>query len=106
MLDRLIAAATKYQAQLGPELLAEFTGLKSTFTGAREDQIGTKGELTAARATLATARTVLELQLGKNLLTLAAHHLGHLERAAGYFNQSLLEDPTRNHEEEIAAPQP
>ena len=105
LLDRLIAAATKHQGALGADLLAEFQALKTTFTTAREDQVGTKGELANARAAVAGSRTVLELQLGRNLLAIASHHLGHPERAADYFNQSLLEDPTRNNEDE-PTPQP
>jgi hypothetical protein len=31
----------------------------------------------------------------------ATHHLGHPERAVDYFNQSLLEDPTRSDEDEV-----
>jgi hypothetical protein len=99
LLERLITAAGKYQARLGPELLAEFTALKSTFTNARDGQVDTKGDLAQARANVAATRSVLELQLGKNLLTIALHHLGHPERAVDYFNQSLLEDPTRSNED-------
>jgi len=106
LIERLITAAAKYQAQLGPELLAEFTALKTTFANARDGQVDTKGDLAQARANVATTRTTLELQLGKNLLTTALHHLGHPERAVDYFNQSLLEDPTRNNEDKpLAKPQ-
>jgi hypothetical protein len=101
LLERLIAAAAKYQAQLGPELLAEFTALKTTFANARDGQVDAKGDLAQARANVATTRTALELQLGKNLLTIALHHLGHPERAVDYFNQALLEDPTRTDEGKI-----
>ena len=95
LLDRFIAAAGKYQADLGPELLAEFTALKATFATARDGQVEAKGDLAQARANVASTRAALELQLGKNILAIASHHLGHPERAADYFNQSLLEDPTR-----------
>lgn len=101
ILDRLIAAAGKYQSAVGPELLAEFTALKATYTTARDGQVEAKGDLAQARADLAAARTALELQLGRNLLAIASHHLGHPERAADYFTQSLLEDPTRSHEETV-----
>ena len=104
LLDRLIAAAGKYQATLGPELLAKFKGLKATFASARDSQVDSKGNLAQVRAEVADTRTVLELQLGRNLLTIAAHHLGHPERAADYFNQSLLEDPTRNDEDDTPPP--
>ena len=99
LLDRLIAGAAKYKAELGPELLAEFNGLKTTFSDAREGQVDAKGDLAQARANVAKTRTALELQLGKNILVIASHHLGNPERAADYFNQSLLEDPTRNNDE-------
>ena len=101
LLDRLITAADKHKTALGPELLAEFTALKATYFGARDGQVEAKGDLAQARADLATTRTALELQLGKNILTIALHHLGHPERAADYFNQSLLEDPTRNNEDDV-----
>ena len=99
LLDRLITGAAKYKAVLGPELLAEFTALKTTFSDAREGQVDAKGDLAQARANVAKTRTALELQLGKNILVIASHHLGNPERAADYFNQSLLEDPTRNNDE-------
>ena len=50
-------------------------------------------------ANVATTRTTLELQVGKNILAIASHHLGNRERAADYFIQSLLEDPTRTNDD-------
>jgi hypothetical protein len=105
IIERLIAAADKYQASLGPELLAEFTALKATYAGAREGQVDAKGELAQARAALATTRSTLELRLGQNVLAIAAQHLGQPERAKDYFNQSLLEDPTRSQDEPITPSQ-
>jgi signal transduction histidine kinase len=96
LLDRLITGATKYQAQLGPGLLAEFTALKTTFSNAREGQVDAKGDLAQARANVSSTRTTLELQVGKNILAIASHHFANPERAIDYFNQSLLEDPTRS----------
>lgn len=98
LLDRLITGAIKHQVQLGPELLAEFTALKTTFSSAREGQVDAKGDLAQARANVATTRTALELQVGKNILVIASHHVGSSERAADYFNQSLLEDATRHND--------
>ena len=63
-----------------------------------------KGDLAQARAELAAARSVLELQLGRNILAIASHHLGHPERAVDYFTQPLLEDPTRQNEDSAPAP--
>lgn len=96
ILDRVITAATKHQSALGAALLTELTTLKTTYTNARSGQVDAKGELAAARDALATARTALELQLGRNILAIASYHLGAPEKAKVYFNQSLLEDPTRS----------
>ena len=104
ILDRLITAADKHKAALGPELLTEFTALKANYISARDGQVEAKGDLAQARAELAAARSVLELQLGRNILAIASHHLGHPERAVDYFTQSLLEDPTRQNEDSAPAP--
>lgn len=105
LLARLIAAADKYKTTLGTELLTEFTALKTTFANARDGQVEAKGDLAQARANVASTRTALELQLGKNILAIAFHHLAHPERAVDYFNQSLLEDPTQNNEDDVT-PEP
>jgi hypothetical protein len=104
VLDRFITAAEKYKATLGPELLAEFNALKASLATARDGQVEAKGDYVQIRAALAAARVVLEMQLGKNILVIATHHLGHPERATDYFNQSLLEDPTRSNEEGVKPP--
>lgn len=106
LLERLITATNKHKTELGPELLAEFIALKTTFSAAREGQVEAKGELANARARVATTRTALEHQIGKNILAIASHHLGDRERAADYFNQSLLEDPARTNDESTPAQTP
>ncbi|MGL4398709.1 MAG: hypothetical protein ACRCXD_02465 [Luteolibacter sp.] len=104
LLDRLISASFDHKDVLGPELHAEFTALKATFEDARDDQVETKGDLAQARSGVATTRKVLELQLGRNILAIASHHLGEPQRCGDYFNQSLLEDPTRNNEDDAPPP--
>ncbi len=105
LLARLITAAAKHQAVLGPELLLEFQSLKTTFDNARDGQVAAKGDLAQARANVAAARGTMERQLGANILAIASHHFGQPDQAAIYFSQSLLEDPTRSKEDE-AAPAP
>jgi len=96
VLDRIITAADKYQTALGSELLAEFQALKTSFATARDRQVDAKGDLAQIRANLAAARRVLVMQLGKNILAIASHHLDEPQRAKDYFDQSLLQDPKRN----------
>jgi hypothetical protein len=76
-----------------------FTSIKTAFSTARDSQVETKGDLAQARAREAATRPVLELQLGRNILAIASQFLGQTAQAAIYFNQSLLEDPTRNNED-------
>ena len=102
LLVRFIAAADKYQAEVGQELLAEFTALQVTFNNARDGQVEAKGDLAQARANLAASRSVLELQLGRNILAIASEHLGEPDRATDYFNQSLLEDANRSSNDDDA----
>jgi hypothetical protein len=92
-LDYAVDKFTKYSAELGPELAAEFTTLRSTFKNARSGQVEEKGEVSEARQAVRTTRTALELQLTENLLSLAKQFIGEPARATQFFNQSLLEDP-------------
>jgi hypothetical protein len=92
-LDYAVDKFTKFTADLGPELATEFTGLRTSFETARADQMDDKGEVGEARHGVRATRTALELQLFDNLLTLAKQFKGEPERAAEFFNQSLLEDP-------------
>jgi hypothetical protein len=92
-LDYAVDKFTKYQAQLGADLVTEFTNLRTSFKNARTSQLTTKGTVSDARGDVKTTRTALGLQLLDNLLTLAKQFKGQPSRAAEFFNQSLLEDP-------------
>lgn len=105
-LDYAVEKFTKYQAQLGAPLVAEFTALRTQFAEAREEQVGDKGGVSQARGAVRTTRTALELQLTDNLLTLARQFKGQPEKAAEFFDQSLLEDPTRDQGDEPERPTP
>ena len=92
-LDYAVDKFTKFTAQLGPELATEFTALRTSFENARSAQVEDKGEVGEARQSVRTTRGPLELQLLDNLLTLAKQFKAEPDRAAEFFNQSLLEDP-------------
>ena len=95
-LDYLLEKLTKFQAQLGAPLTAEFTSIRSSFEAARGSQVVEKGGVSTARGAVKTTRTALELQLLDNLLTLAKEFKGQPEKAAEFFDQSKLEDPTQS----------
>jgi hypothetical protein len=88
-----VSKFTKYKAALGDDLVTEITNLETAFTSARGDQVGSKGSVDQARQGVRDSRTPLELQLVDNVLTLARIYKGQPEKAAQFFDQSLLEDP-------------
>lgn len=103
-LDYAVEKFTKYQAQLGADLVAEFEGLRTQFAAARDEQVDDKGAVSQARGRVRETRTALELQLTDNVLVLAREYKARPEKASEFFNQSLLEDPSRNNEEAEPAP--
>jgi len=105
-LDYAVEKFTKYQAQLGAALVTEFTDLRTSFNDARDEQVGTKGKVSTARGAVKETRMALELQLLDNLLTLAKQFKAQPEKAAEFFTQSLLEDPTQSEEPETPTPPP
>lgn len=91
-----VEKVTKFQAQLGADLVTELTGLQTSFNSARDAQVGDKGSVSQARGSVASTRRALELQLTDNLLALARQFKGQPAKAAEFFDQSQLENPTPN----------
>jgi hypothetical protein len=102
-LDYVVEKFAKYQTQLGAALVTEFTELRTSFNAARDEQVEDKGSVGQARDAVKTTRTALELQLTDNVLTLAKQFKGQPEKAAVFFNQALLEDPTQSQATETPA---
>lgn len=104
LLTRYEALAKSHVAELGQTFADEWDAYKTKWTSVRGLQVTQKGTTTSAADQSATARTALELQLQKNILLVASNNLGHPERAASFFQQSLLEDPTTTPEPAPAKP--
>ena len=105
-LDYLVEKLTKFQAQLGAPLTAEFADIRTSFEGARSAQVGGMGAVSTARGEVKSTRTALELQLLDNLLTLAKEFKGQPEKAMEFFDQSKLEDPTQSQATDNPPPTP
>ena len=65
--------------------------------------MGDKDGVSKARGAAKTTRTALEMQLTDNVLTLAKAFKGQPEKAAEFFDQSRLEDPTQSQADEPKA---
>jgi hypothetical protein len=96
LMDRMVTKTTKYQAQLGAPMVAEFTDLRTAFVNARTTQLGQIGGVSDARDQLKNSRAALELQMTVNLMTVAIKYLKQPEKVSLFFNQTLLEDPNRS----------
>ncbi len=86
---RFLAAAGDYEEAL-PGLKAEFATLLGNFRDARKAQLLTKGGVSQGKTTSATTRDAVEVQLMKNLLTIALDHIGDPAGGLAFFDQSIL----------------
>lgn len=93
LMDRMVLKATKYSAQVGAELITEFTNARSAFVEARSAQVDQKGDVSEIVEERRMARTAVEVQLQKNFLTIALLNVGHPEVVKDYCDQSLLKNP-------------
>ena len=86
---RFTNAADAHKVDL-PGLKAQFDALHADFTAARNTQLGLKGDVATGKSATSTNRNAIEIQLMKNLLTIALDHIGDPEGGLAYFDQSIL----------------
>lgn len=106
LMDRMVDKATKFVADTGADMVTEFTAARSAFQNARTEQVEQKGEVSEAASLRRAARAALELQLQKNLLTIALMFVGQPERAKDFFDQSKLKNPVHTPPAPPPAPTP
>lgn len=90
LLDRVVSAATEYQAILGQNFVNIFVNLRDNYTTARNNQLNLIGNVNHKKLDTANVRNNLEVQLGKNVLQLATLHFGQPEMMSEYFDQSII----------------
>lgn len=95
-LQTLINALTAHQQALGPNPLGDANGLLSTWTAVYAASESSTGAKTTSEDAKRKARLALQLELFKNLLTLAMNFAREPEKVTLYMRQSLLEDRTRS----------
>lgn len=89
-MTRMARTSAKYQAQLGKPFVDRFAGLLAQFKATRKAQLEGKGNVASSNARTKETRDALLLQLFDDLLVLARRHKGEPERAADYFDQSIV----------------
>lgn len=92
-MQRMVTKATNFQAELGPQLLADFTAARQAFAEARDAQTTNIVQTKTLRTRTHNARKALADQLMRNLHTIGLHNIGNPEAAADYFDQHLFTPP-------------
>ena len=90
LLNRMVTYCTAHTAVLGSSIVTEFTTYKTKFLTARGDQLQVKGQVSDALEAAAQHRNALEIQLTKNVLTIALAHIGNKNAASMFFDQSII----------------
>lgn len=90
LMTRFINAARSHQDELGNEFVRLFEDLRDEFIAIRQAQVEKMSEVSESRVDTAETRDALEVQLMKNLLVIALDNIGHPERVAKFFDESLL----------------
>lgn len=87
LMERYMAAA---QAHLPPAEVADMQSLADAYAAARTAKLSTNSTTDSHRTARREKRKALTLQLTRNVLLIAAHHVGDRDAFDDYFDLSLL----------------
>ena len=106
LMNRMVTSSTKYSSQLTPAVSTEFQGYLTTYKTARAAQLLKIGEVNDAKSSTSQNRDVVEIQLMKNVLTIAAMFVGKVEICNDFFDQSFIRGANGGEEELPPTPTP
>lgn len=90
LMARMVNASTAHQADLGLAFVTIFTDLQSNYHDAYVAQHQQFGTVDASKTVTSVTRDVVEIQVGKNVLTLAIEFFGNPVRVNDFFDQSII----------------
>ena len=105
-MTHMVATSTKYQVQLGADMVAEFTGARTAFVDARGDQTEQSGSVAEAIRERKEARDAMAEQLMDNLYDIAKMFKRQPDRCADFFNESKLREDVPSEPEPPVPPAP
>jgi hypothetical protein len=105
-LETLLNGVTDYQAQLGATVVAAATALSTNWTAVYETSETSTGSKAGTQTAKNTARSSLQLELFKNLLTLALNFPDKPDALGVYMQQSLLSPHTQTATVPVPTPAP
>jgi hypothetical protein len=100
----LIAGITAHQADLGAALVAQATALRTNWEAIYNASMGSTSAKGTTQVAMKAARETLQLELFRNLLTIALQFPGEPERLDVYMKQNLLENPEQSDDETPTPP--
>jgi len=86
----MMDAATAHAADVGADFVTLFTDHHNDILAKREAQLELMGEVEGKKDITETTRDEVEVQLMKNLLTIAVNNIGNLSAVNTYFDQSFI----------------
>jgi hypothetical protein len=105
-LQALLNGVTAHAAALGAQAVTDATALGTGWTAVYQTSETSTGNKSGSQAAKQAARSALQLELFKNLLTLALNFPGQPEQLDTYMQQSLLEPHTASSSTPPPAPTP
>jgi hypothetical protein len=94
IMDKFNATVAKYQADLGEDLVKQFTDFQKNYKATRKAQLGTFGHVSVTKVGTAESRTRLEMQLLASIHTIALAFPGNVPKCMSYFDQSVIRSST------------
>lgn len=91
LIVRMAQVAANHAAEVGDEFVRVFTDFQTSYTAARSNQMNQKGAVSAIKSNAKSTRTVLELQLSRNLHFIAYTFPGDEDRCSSFFDQSIIQ---------------
>lgn len=90
LMNRMVNASIAHIADLSTSFVQIFTDLRDNYVTARTLQLGKKGDVTTHKTATKTSRTVLELQLTKNIHYIGYNFPGDITLCISFFDQRII----------------
>jgi hypothetical protein len=99
LMARWITACEDFVSELPASFADPFIAIRTSYETARTQQLNHIGTTDGNKLATSNMRSILEVQLMKNLITVALNNIGNPDAVNVYFDQSIIRHPSRKKEE-------
>jgi hypothetical protein len=99
LMSRFVGACGQHSGELPADFDVQFKTIQGNYITARNLQLGHIGTADGNNLATANMRNILELQLMKNMLTIAMNNIGNPDALSVYFDQSIIRQSSKKKEE-------